>query len=59
MIFITYSALFQDADTDESGTVSFDELQAELEKYPDIIENLTIRLVLLKGKVVILCLFIH
>ena len=35
--------LFEEADTDSSGTISFEELQAQLEKYPDIANNLTIR----------------
>lgn len=35
--------LFDSADTDESGSVTFEELQAELEKHPGVIENLTIR----------------
>lgn len=43
--FKTFSirALFEDADTDNSGTISFDELKSELEKHPGVIENLTIR----------------
>ena len=28
---------------DKSGTISFEELKAELEKHPGVIENLTIR----------------
>ena len=36
-------ALFEDADVDNSGTISFEELQAELDKHPGVIENLTIR----------------
>ena len=36
-------ALFEDADTDNSGTISFEELQAELDKHPGVVENLTIR----------------
>lgn len=36
-------ALFEDADMDNSGTISFEELQAELDKHPGVIENLTIR----------------
>ncbi|XP_062510064.1 NADPH oxidase 5-like [Corticium candelabrum] len=35
-------ALFQDADTDGSGTISFDELKVELDKHPGVLENLTI-----------------
>ena len=38
-----FRALFEDADTDNSGTISFDELKSELEKHPGVIENLTIR----------------
>lgn len=36
-------ALFEDADVDKSGTITFEELQAELDKHPGVIENLTIR----------------
>lgn len=36
-------ALLEDADVDNSGTITFEELQAELDKYPGVIENLTIR----------------
>lgn len=36
-------ALFDAADEDESGTITFDELRGELEKHPGVIENLTIR----------------
>ena len=36
-------ALFEDADVDHSGSISFEELQAELDKHPGVIENLTIR----------------
>lgn len=39
----TGRALFEDADVDKSGTISFEELKAELEKHPGVIENLTIR----------------
>ena len=35
--------LFEAADADGSGSVTFDELRAELEKHPGVIENLTIR----------------
>ena len=35
--------LFDSADADESGSVTFDELRTELEKHPGVIENLTIR----------------
>ncbi len=38
-------ALFEDADVDHSGTISFEELQAELDKHPGVLENLSIRLV--------------
>ena len=37
------SALFDDADTDGNGSISFEELQAELDKHPGVVENLTIR----------------
>ena len=37
------TALFEDADTDKSGAISFEELQAELDKHPGVVENLTIR----------------
>lgn len=36
-------ALFDDADTDGSGTITFEELQSELAKHPGVVENLTIR----------------
>lgn len=36
-------ALIEDADVDNSGTITFEELQAQLDKYPGVIENLTIR----------------
>ena len=36
-------ALFESADDDNSGEITFDELREELEKHPGIIENLTIR----------------
>lgn len=35
--------LIEDADVDNSGTITFEELQAQLDKYPGVIENLTIR----------------
>lgn len=35
--------LFESADEDGSGEISFDELKAELEKHPGVIENLSIR----------------
>ena len=41
-------ALLEDADVDNSGTITFEELQAELDKYPGVIENLTIRYKTLK-----------
>ena len=34
-------ALFQAADKDESGTITFEELKDELEKHPGVIENLS------------------
>ena len=39
------AALFEAADTDGSGAISFEELKEELEKNPDVMENLTIRCV--------------
>ncbi|XP_069766258.1 NADPH oxidase 5 [Narcine bancroftii] len=35
-------ALFESADTDNSGTITFEELKEELEKFPEVMENLTI-----------------
>jgi Ca2+-binding EF-hand superfamily protein len=35
--------LFESADEDSSGEISFEELKAELEKHPGVIDNLTIR----------------
>lgn len=35
--------LFDAADEDKSGEIAFEELKAELEKHPGVIENLTIR----------------
>ena len=35
--------LFEEADTDCSGSICFEELRVQLEKYPDIADNLTIR----------------
>ena len=34
-------ALFDDADTDQSGSISFEELVAELDKHPGVRDNLT------------------
>ncbi|KAG2470575.1 NOX5 oxidase, partial [Polypterus senegalus] len=36
-------ALFESADRDNSGSITFEELKAELEKFPEVMENLTIR----------------
>ena len=36
-------ALFNEADEDGSGEITFEELVAELDKYPDIRDNLTMR----------------
>ena len=36
-------ALFEEADTDQNGEISFDEMEAVLAKHPDILENLNIR----------------
>lgn len=35
--------LFESADEDNSGEITFEELKAELEKHPGVLENLTIR----------------
>ncbi len=35
------TALFEDADTDQNGAISFEELVAELDKHPDVRDNLT------------------
>ena len=42
-VLLDFRALFEDADTDNSGSITFEELRAELEKYPGVVENLTIR----------------
>ena len=36
--------LFESADADGSGSITFEELHDELTKHPGVIENLTIRL---------------
>ncbi|GAB0194294.1 NADPH oxidase 5 [Grus japonensis] len=36
-------ALFEAADKDHSGSITFEELREELESFPDVMENLTIR----------------
>lgn len=36
-------ALFQAADKDGSGAITFDELRDELQQFPGVMENLTIR----------------
>lgn len=36
-------ALFEAADKDGSGSITFEELRAELEAFPGVMENLTIR----------------
>ena len=36
-------ALFESADKDKSGAITFEELKAELETFPEVMENLTIR----------------
>lgn len=36
-------ALFESADKDCSGTITFDELRDELQRFPGVMENLTIR----------------
>lgn len=35
--------LFQSADKDNSGSITFQELKEELERFPEVMENLTIR----------------
>lgn len=35
--------LFEDADTDGNGKITFEELRSQLDRYPDIASNLTIR----------------
>ncbi|XP_054858261.1 NADPH oxidase 5 [Eublepharis macularius] len=35
-------ALFESADTDKSGSITFEELRGELERFPEVMENLTI-----------------
>uniref|UniRef100_A0A8C9RKG7 NADPH oxidase 5 n=1 Tax=Scleropages formosus TaxID=113540 RepID=A0A8C9RKG7_SCLFO len=35
-------ALFESADKDHSGSITFEELKAELESFPEVMENLTI-----------------
>ncbi|XP_029010740.1 NADPH oxidase 5 isoform X2 [Betta splendens] len=35
-------ALFESADKDKSGSITFEELKAELETFPEVMENLTI-----------------
>ncbi|XP_015198556.2 NADPH oxidase 5 isoform X2 [Lepisosteus oculatus] len=35
-------ALFESADRDNSGSITFEELKAELESFPEVMENLTI-----------------
>ena len=37
------SALMRAADTDKSGTITFEELKTQFEKYPMLVENLAIR----------------
>eukprot|EP00061_Rhincodon_typus_P014803 g42105.t1 len=36
-------ALFESADKDNSGAITFEELKEELENFPEVMENLTIR----------------
>lgn len=36
-------ALFESADKDQSGSITFEELKDELETFPEVMENLTIR----------------
>ena len=37
-------ALFQQADEDDNGEITFQELLKQLQRHPGILENLTIRL---------------
>lgn len=37
------AALFESADTDQNGCITFEELCAVLDKHPDVLNNLTIR----------------
>ena len=37
------NTLFESADVDQSGSITFEELHDELLKHPGVIENLTIR----------------
>lgn len=37
--------LLEDADADNSGSITFEELQSALSRHPGLIENLTFRLV--------------
>ena len=39
--------LLEDADIDNSGSVTFEELQSALSRHPGLVENLTFRLVML------------
>ena len=39
--------LLDDADIDNSGSVTFEELQSALSRHPGLVENLTFRLVML------------
>lgn len=39
-------ALFEAADKDHSGSITFEELQQELEAFPGVMENLSIRYLL-------------
>ena len=43
IVILFSSILFEDADTDKSGSITFEELYAELSKYPGVIKNLTFR----------------
>ena len=43
LLFCYFSALFDCVDVDKDGIISFEELKNFFDKYPDIIDNLTIR----------------
>lgn len=37
------AVLFESADTNESGSISFDDFRRELEHHPGVVENLSLR----------------
>jgi Ca2+-binding EF-hand superfamily protein len=38
-----FQALLNDADTDGSGTITFEELKEQLDRNPGLLDNLTVR----------------